>query len=68
MNKDEALKMAIEALEIDEFGFVNRRTYDKRLSALMKCCSALEEAEKYETQVLLDQVQYGNSIVKIKTN
>lgn len=64
--KVEALKMAIEALEIDEFGFVCKRTHDKRLAALMKCCSALEESEKFETQILLDQVQYGNSIIKIE--
>lgn len=64
----EALKMAIEALEIDEFGFVNKKTHDKRLTALMKCCSALDELQKHEVHVLLDQVQYGSSVIKIETN
>lgn len=62
----EALKMAIEALEVDEFGFVCKRTHDKRLSALMKCCSALEEEDKIETHILLDQVQFGNSVVRVE--
>lgn len=67
MNKQiEALKMAIEALEVDEFGFVCKRTHDKRLSALMKCCSALEEEDKIETHILLDQVQFGNSVVRVE--
>ncbi len=61
-----ALKLAIHALEMDEFGFVHKEVYDKRMEAMFACAIALGIANKIEIKELMDVLEYGQSVTKIK--
>jgi hypothetical protein len=41
-----ALKLAVHALEIDEFGFIHKEVYDKRIEAMFACAIALDIANR----------------------